>query len=207
MIKRAAFSLVEMLVAVILITLLIGIAIFSFKYQLIAINKTQKVGINKVLAYNQLRSSIQSMKYYVVDDYDNLNKPMKNLHVYFNGTKDEVNYITTSPLFSKDIALVKLLCLDNELIYQEEPLYGNMNFLRPELGIESRKETIYNNLSNCEFKYIVKNNSIENLSNHIPNAIEIKLESIVYNNEFYINIRSDYNQSVGRIYNVMYPIE
>lgn len=196
---RSGFSLVEMLVAVILLTLLIGVAIFSFRHQLITINKTQKVGINRVITYNQLRSSLQSINHYVVDDYDQLGYPMKNLHSFFEGTKNEINYITDNPLFSQEIALVRLLCIDKQMTYQEQALYGTIDFLRPELSQESRKITMYKDLENCEFKYFVDGVEFENVMDKIPNAIAI--------DELHVNVKSDYNLSVGIIDDAIYAVE
>lgn len=197
----------EMLIAVILISLLIGVAMFSFKHLLLTMKRTDFTGINKVLKFNQLRTSIQSIKYYVVDDYDILNDPMKNLHHYFNGTKSTMKYITKSPLFSKDIALVKLSCLDNKLVYQEEPLYERIDFLKPAVLKNSRKVTIYNNLKICEFNYFIKNKKFEMLINQVPTNININIKNNKETLNIYTNIESDYNISRGVIYGAIYPDE
>lgn len=205
--SKTAFSLVEMLIALILISLLIGLAVFSFKHQLLIIQKTKKTGINKVLVYNQLRSSIQSMKYYVVDDYDILNNQMKNLHFYFSGTKTEMNYITISPLFSDDIAVVELLCNGNELVYKEEPLYDNIDFLRPHVLEESREISIYKNLDKCEFEYFYGENKFEILNNIVPTTVVLNIISQDIYDPLYINVKSDYNTSLGIIKDALYPVQ
>ena len=205
LIKRAGFSLIEMLVAVVLLSLMIGVAVFSFKYQLIAIQKTKKVGINKVITYNQIRTSLQSIKYYIVDDYDMLNYPMKKLHTYFKGTKTKINFITTSPLFSKDIALAKLECIEDSLIYQEEALYGDIDFMRPELKEESKSITFYSNLQKCEFNYLYDDIFVETLTDKIPKDIMLKLTQNEIINELYVNVKSDYNRSRGTVYDAIYP--
>lgn len=205
--NREAFSLVEMLIAVILITLLIGLAIFGLKYQLMAIHKTKKIGINKVIKYNQLISSIESMKYYIVDDYDTLNYPMKNLHPYFNGTSSEISFITENPLFSRDIVLVQLKCEENKLLYREEKLYENMDFLRPQLKEQIPEKTFYKDLDKCSFRYILQNKEYEILQDKIPSSVIINLYKNNDINKIYINIKSDYNQSVRIINNAVYPVE
>ena len=196
---RAAFSLVEMLVAVLLLTLLIGVAIFAFKYQLIAIHKTKKVGINKVLVYNQLQSVLESISYYIVDDYDMLNKPMKNLHPYFQATKDEINFITTNPLFSKNIAIAKLSCKDDTLLYKEEKLYGDIDFLRPQLKEDSPERIFYKGIKNCAFHY--------EYIYTIPSTVAISFEKNDKKVEYYFHVQSDYNQSKGIIDDAIYPVE
>lgn len=205
--KKNAFTLVEMLIAVILITLLIGVAIFAFRYQLIAIKKSQKVGFTHALSYNQLRTSLESMKYYVVDNYDMLNQPMKQLHIFFKGNPTELTYITDSPLFSKEVSLAKLSCKDSELLYTEVKLYGQINYLKPALPQDASKVVLYKNLKDCSFKYHIKELTYDTLKNRMPTAITLKLNSHNKTQEIYINIQSDYNISVGIINDAIYPIE
>jgi len=191
---KKAFSLVEMLVALVLITLLVGVAMFSFKYQLIMIKKAKTSGINRAIIYNQLKTSIESMKYYVVDDYDMLGNPMDNLHHFFIGKQKMMEYITINPLFSKEVAIVKLVCEGQNLIYQEEPLYKRIDFLKPEVLENSRSITLLKNLDKCEFEYIPKKN--------IPRQVILHVQ----NNEIsplYIGIKSDYNLSLGVIQDVI----
>jgi len=205
--KKNAFTLVEMLVAVILITLLIGVAIFAFRYQLIAIKKSQKVGFTNVLRYNQLRTSLQSMKCYVVDDYDMLNQTMKQLHIFFKGNPTELTYITDSPVFSKEVSLARLSCRDSELLYTEEKLYGRINYLKPTLPQDASQVVLYSNLNDCSFNYHVKELTFDTLENKMPTAITLQLNIHDKEQEIYVNVQSDYNISVGLIDDAIYPVE
>lgn len=201
---KKAFSLVELLVAIILLSLLIGLAVFSFKYQLIAVTNIKKSGIDSIIKYNQIKSSLESIKYYLVDRYDNLNRPMKNLHYYFNGSSKEVNYITRNPLFSTDIAIARLSCKDNKLIYQEEKLYGKIDFLRPTIPQESRAYVFYTNLNECTFQYISNNVIFDNFVDNIPSSIKIKLSLDNNTFEIYTNVKSDNNQTKSIISSLIY---
>jgi len=205
--NKNAFTLVEMLVAVILITLLIGVAIFAFRYQLIAIKKSQKVGLTYVLSYNQLRTSLQSMKCYVVDDYDMLNQPMKQLHIFFEGKPTELTYITESSVLSKEVSLVKVSCRDSELLYTEEKLYDKIDYLRPKLSKNAPEVVLYKNVNDCSFNYHVKNLNFDTLEGKMPTAITINLNIKDKNQEIYVNVKSDYNISVGLIDDAIYSIE
>ncbi len=204
---KNAFSLVEMLVAIVLISLLIGVAMFSFRLQLITVKKTKEVGINAVLHFNQLRASISSMKYYVVDDYDTLGFAMKSLHFYFEGTAKEMNYITTNPLFSNDVAVVKLTCKEDKLVYKEEPLYAKVDFLQPQVLQESREEVLFKDLSLCNFNYIYNKQKKRELYNDLPSVVIINVSTKEKKKNFYINIKSDYNISKGIIQDAIFPVE
>lgn len=203
---KSGFTLVEMLVAVVLISLLIGVALFAFRSQLIMIKKAKVSGINTVLSFDQLRSSLQSMKYYVVDDYDAFGNDMKKLHFYFDGTKKEIDYITTNPLFSKNIAVVKLYCKDDELIYREEPLYGRINFLKPQILDDSKKLTLFKGLDSCQFFFFKNSKKLQTLKDEIPSRIEVDIKSH-HIFPLQINIKSDNNVTGGIIYDSMYPMQ
>ena len=204
---KRAFTLVEMLVAVVLLTLLIGVAIFAFRYQAISIAKMKKLGIEKVLHYNQLTSPIESIKYYIVDSYDTLGNPMQNLHPYFYGTSKEIDFITTNPIYSKQTSLAKLECKNNQILYSEEKLFNHMNFLKPSLGKDSRSIILYKDIKLCSFKYLYRGNSIRELKDNIPTKITIEFQYRKKPISYIVNVMSDYNQSEGIINEAIYPTE
>ncbi len=203
---KKAFTLIEMLVAIVIITLLIGVAIFSFRMQLLTIHKTKTEGINKVLKYNQIKSAFESIKYYVVQEYDMLNRPMRKLDYFFYGSKKEALFITNNPIYSDKVSLVKLSCIKNKLIYKEEPLYGYMNYLQPSFNPNKfRQLDIYNNLEKCEFYYINKKGAlVRQISNKIPKEIYLKLNKNNKDISVYSKIEEDDNLTAPRIYNAIY---
>jgi len=205
---RKAFTLVEMLVALVLISLLIGVAVFAFRLQLITIHKAKTEGLNTVIKYTQVRSLIESMKYYVVQEYNMLNLPTKQLHLFFNGDQREMKFITTNPILSSSDALVELVCKDHKLIYKEEPLFDRIDFLQPDLLEDSREIVLYKDLQQCRFSYKnvqgVKTGELENI---IPKAIEIRIEDKFGKIVIYASVKEDNTRLVGEIYDAMYPTE
>ncbi|MEA3521879.1 MAG: type II secretion system protein, partial [Campylobacterota bacterium] len=73
--QKNAFTLVEMLIAIILISMLIAMSVFSFKHMLINFKKMRSQNFDSLLSFHQLKSSISAMSYYVVDDYDQFDRP------------------------------------------------------------------------------------------------------------------------------------
>ena len=201
---RNAFTFVEMLVSIVLLTLLIGIAVFSFRQQLLSISKLQESGLSDVLRYAQIRSSIESIKFYAVDRYDNVNRPMKQVHHFFYGSKEQMRYITTSPILSDDIALAALECVGDTLLYTEEPLYFQMDFLRPEFGEDPKRHTFYKDLEHCSFTYIYDEKVYEDFRDEIPDKILIRIQEESKPKEIYTSVKSDANTTRFGVYSRMY---
>ncbi len=203
---KKAFTLVELLVAVLLLTLLMGTALFSYRQVLINITKTQQKTFNDILKVHQIRTSIESMQPYVVDEYNNFNQPMKKLHIFFNGDRDGLTYISLNPTFSTIPSLSKLKCIDNKLIYKEEPLYtGSLNLNQPEFSKNYTKKIYWKEINDCRFSYILQENRVEMIKNQLPSLVEF---SFVDKDEklhtMDISIKSDYNITASEVYRVLY---
>ena len=205
---RKAFTLVEMLVALVLISLLIGVAVFAFRLQLITIHKAKTEGLNTVIKYTQVRSLIESMKYYVVQEYNMLNLPTKQLHYFFQGDSKHIKFITTNPLYSTSDSLVELSCKGDKLVYKEEPLYGKIDFLQPDFLDSSDSSIMYKNLSECTFFYQDQDNLQKNdLQNKMPKAVGLKMTQNHKQQSMYISVKSNDDSVLGRVYNAIYPPE
>ena len=206
--KKNAFTLLEMLVAVVLIALLIGVALFAFRLQLITIHKVKTAGLVSAIRYTEIKAALESVKYYVVNDYDMLNQPMRNLHYYFHGDSMAMKFITTNPIFSNVEALVEISCKEKELLYKEEPLYKNMNFLRPEFSENFHELILYSDLQDCHFGYFDDKNSQKNsYTNKIPKAMQISLQNRSGDISIFSLVRSDDNLTQARIYDALYPTQ
>jgi len=205
---RSAFSLVEMLVVILILSLLIGTAIYALKFQMMSFEKQKEKSFNRVLSTNQLRTSIESIKYYVVDQYDMFGNPMQDFKLYFKGTEDSIDYITENPFLHDAVSVVSLRCKENQLIYTEEPLYKRINYLQPKVLDRSPQITLFDNLDVCQFRYINQNKQLfDSFIHAIPQKIHISLEERQEPFDLYIQVHSDYNRSLGEVYDAYNPLQ
>ncbi|HHD81697.1 MAG TPA: hypothetical protein ENK94_00725 [Campylobacterales bacterium] len=203
---RKAFTLVELLLAVVLLTLLIGTALFSYRQVLLNITKTQKSSFNEVLKFHQIRTSIESMQHYVVDEVNQFNQPMKKLHVFFKGREHAFEFISLNPTLSTLPSLSSFECKDNALIYKEEPLYKRIDVNQPDFLEDTPFIRYWHDLDACQFKYYnQKGQSFETFENKLPTAIEIALrDEDEAEKMIFTTIKSDYNISYADMYELLY---
>ena len=202
---RKAFTLVELLVAVVLLTLLIGTALFSYRQVLLNITKAQTSTFNEVLKVHQIRTSIESMQHYVVDEYNQFNQPMKKLHTFFLGNKYYFKYISLNPTLSTIPSLSSFECKDNSLIYREEPLYKRIDVNKPDFLEDTLFVVYWADIRSCQFEYILADKVLDNLKNKIPTAIRIDfIDSNEKKHTFFTNIKSDYNITSSEIHGLLY---
>lgn len=205
---KKAFTLVELLVAVVLLTLLIGTALFSYRQVLLNITKAKKSTFNEVLKVHQIRTSIESMQYYVVDSYNHFNQPMKKLHYFFNGDAHTFQYISLNPTLSTIPSLSLFECTANSLLYREEPLYGRVNLNQPEFLEDSPSVVYWKDIQSCKFEYLFKSKVVTHLENTLPLAIKIDfVDDREQEHTIYTTIKSDYNLSKSEIYELLYSDE
>ena len=202
---KKAFTLVELLVAVLLLTLLIGTALFSYKQILLNIAKAEKSTFYEVLKVHQIRTSIESMQPYVVDDYNQFNNPMKKLHVFFSGDKKHFQYISQNPTFSNTPSLSSFECREEDLLFKEEPLYGSMNLNEPSFSEKYHTEIYWHNLQSCEFEYVLNHKTLLALKNRLPNILKINfVDADEKKHTIVTTIKSDYNITSSEIYELLY---
>jgi len=201
---RNAFSILETLVALFILTLLITTAVYSFRFILLNISKQEFSGIDRLLSYTQLRASIESMRYFVVDDYDAFLNPMNDLHYFFMGEETKMSYITQNPIFCDSIAVVKLECKEQKLLYNEEPLYSRIDFTQPKTLEDSAQKIVFENLQECRFFYHKDDQTLTSLQRDLPTSIELKLATHNQALDFYIDIPTDHNVSKAYIQDYAY---
>lgn len=194
---KKAFTILEVLVVVVLVTLLIGVALFAFRHQIIAVAKSKKSAIDKVIKYEQIRTSLESIKFYVVDKYDIIGQPMNQLHYFFSADSKTINFITTNPIINDTVSVVRLKCENDSIYYYEEPLYEYIDYLKPAIRHQSNRIKLYDSLDECGFYYrLPKGEKVSVLFEEIPKTIFLNLYS---NNEgnlsIVANVKSDYNIS------------
>ena len=141
------------------------------------------------------------MQYYIVDDYNNLNQAMKQMHPFIEATDTQLLYITKNPVFSSDISLATIICDDDKLIYQEEPLFQKMDFLAPKMAEDSPKKIFFDDLVHCGLHYQFGRDG------ELPRSVTVELKTQYDDIVYTTAIQSDFNSSTYLIERKVYDEE
>ncbi|MBN2824435.1 MAG: prepilin-type N-terminal cleavage/methylation domain-containing protein [Campylobacterales bacterium] len=150
--NQKAFTLIEMLISILLLSLIVATMMFGFKQSINELQRSKFIAPQKVIEFSQLRSLIKGMFPYVIEIQRNFED--KKLEVYIYPKTDSLEFISKNPIYSHEISIAKLECREDKLIYYEKPLYSpTSNYLAPSLNEEDRKKSFFENLEECNFSY------------------------------------------------------
>lgn len=152
------FTLIELLIA----TSLLSLVMFSgyYSYGVYTTKWQKRVNdfwqqSNSALGLEMISRSIDAIKPYIVGWEGDNQKPV----IIFEGDRNHIIYVTSSPLFSEKIALVKLEIVFNksgllDLIYSESSFEESYILFWPKKNLNWRSQTIIlENLTKFEFQF------------------------------------------------------
>jgi len=144
------FTLIEMLISIVLLSLIIATMMFGFKQGISELQKSRSITPQKAIEFGQLRSLIKGMFPYAVEVQEGFED--KKLQIYLKAQEYSLEFISQSPIYYDEIVIAKLECLEEALVYYEKPLYGG-NYLAPKLEAKDKKKIFFKPLETCQFSY------------------------------------------------------
>jgi len=150
--NQKAFTLIEMLISILLLTLIIATMMFGFKYSINTLQKSRSIAPQKAIEFSQLRAAIKGMFPYVIEVREGFED--KKLQAYIYPKEKSLEFISKNPIYSDDISIAKLECQEDQLIYYEKPLYSpTSDYLKPSLEESDQKKVFFEKLEACHFSY------------------------------------------------------
>jgi len=154
MLRRAGFSLVEVLVAMVIVALITATGMFAFKLSLHQIDRGDSLTFSEVMHFSQMKNLINSVYFYVVEKDDSLNPTLFSYEYLFNKNNKELVFVTDGALLSKHLSLVKLKILDDSLIYYEKPIYDKKSdYKHPKFKGDEESIVLLSNIADASFHY------------------------------------------------------
>jgi len=133
-VRKHAFTLIETLVAMAILSFLLIMILDAHRTMLSTAKRTVDLLPERAMAYGQLRTVINAAYPYQISQEDGTYKPL------FRGDEKRVEFVTEHPLLSREVALVRLEIREGVLYYQEQPVYhsqGHYGFKNPTIREEN----------------------------------------------------------------------
>jgi prepilin-type N-terminal cleavage/methylation domain-containing protein len=197
--NKKAFTLIELLVSIVLFSLLLATAFYSFRFISLNMRNINNSNPKTVVYYSLLRNVIGSMYHYVELDETEKDKEKAYYH-FFEGKKEECFFISNAPIYSSRLSMVHIFYKNNELWYEEGEVFKkNVNFLNLKKIPLHNKLMILKNLENVSFSYFMNHEKYETILREIPSLINLKITKqnriILYS----FAIKSDNNKHLEQI--------
>ena len=186
---KTAFTLVEVLITILLLSLLMTTAMFSFRFLIKNLNTLQLSLPQKAMNYEHLDRSIQGLYFYIIEKKNHLKKEKT---YFFNYGSSSFTYITTQPIYNKSISIATVEYKENALFYSESKLFTqNKNYLLPKNNVHDFQKKLYENINSLDIKYVFQEKT------NIPKLIQISFLDKNHKKQTWIfSIFSDFREHI-----------
>ncbi|HIP11353.1 MAG TPA: type II secretion system protein [Arcobacter sp.] len=197
--KRRGFTLIELLVTIVLFSLLLGTALYSFRFISINIRNINNTNPQKAINYDLLRGVFNSIYCYIDSDSEELDID-KKFYFYFYGEANKCRFITKSSLFYKEIALGQLRYENDELWYEESKIFDKSIDYRSLDTIKMEKKVlILKGIKEMKFIYKFNNQSSSELRKKIPQLVSITFKDKLKEYEYSFCVKSNKVEELERL--------
>ncbi|CAA6819839.1 MAG: Unknown protein [uncultured Sulfurovum sp.] len=188
--NRLGFTLVELLVTIVLFSLLLATALYSFRFISINMRNINNTNPQDAMNFNLLKDVFSSTFYYIDTDNKKL-EGRERYFYYFNGTKDSCRFVSNSSLFFDELVVVQLSLKDAKLIYEEGRIFQkNINYQDLENIQLTERITILKNLEMLNFKYKTHKGIKSEIFKEIPRGVEINFKGKVKEYNYIFSVKS-----------------
>lgn len=190
--RKSAFTLIELLVTIVLFSLLLAIALYSFRFVSINMRNINNTNPQKAINYDLLRRVLGSIYPYVEMDLKE-----NSFYYYFKGEDKKCRFITKSPIFYRGVAMGELDYSDGKVIYEEGKIfdkevdYSDLNAITL-----NKRITIIDNVKDVKFVYFLDGDKKVEILKEIPNLIKIEFKKDEKEREYLFSIKSDNTQQI-----------
>ena len=197
--SRKAFTLIELLVSLAIFSFVIALASYSFGFFSNVIRKIVEPYPTEAIGFSTLDNALKSVFYYV-SEVNRLGKT--DFFLYFYGTKDSMQFISTKSFFKDNLAICRLYVKDGQLILEQYPLfykkydYKSPNLKEIEKLVNPKRIVLFRGLSNIKIRYLIGKQSFESVRRKIPTDILMNVETNDGNFDFLFHIESNYNKKL-----------
>jgi prepilin-type N-terminal cleavage/methylation domain-containing protein len=188
--NRRAFTLIELLVTIVLFSLLLATALYSFRFISINIRHINNTNPQRAMNFNFLKD-IFSSTYFYIDTDRNKKKGDKRYFYYFNGDNLSCRFTSNASLFYNELVVAQLTFKDSMLLYKEGKIFTSNSNYQNLNDIElTQKIKILENIEEFSILYTSNGITTSKISRKIPNKITINFKSNKKSYRYFFTVKS-----------------
>ncbi len=193
---KKGFTLIEILIALVIFTIIIGLSAYSFRFYAGVVNKIIMPYPKNAVIFTKLRNALDSSFYFVGQKKDLSGK--ENFFMYFYGTNSRITFITTKPLLENTLAVCSLYLKNSQLIWEESPVYSKLdNYKMPQITRQNIKRTVlFKNVSKFNITYFINSSSFSSIKERYPTLIEMNFTLNKAKKKLFFKIKSNFENKI-----------
>ena len=173
--NKSGFSLIEVLVAMVIVSLITTTGMFAFKLAVNQIDRQSSLTFNEAMQFTQLKNLFNGTYFYVKEKKELINMiEIKSYEYVFDKDEKEITFISDAPIYSKHLSLINLKIVEDKLIYKEEAVYSkNQDYKKPVFMEETVEHELLRGMTNAKFSYEKPNDLPKGIDSKIPKLVTL----------------------------------
>ena len=196
--NRYAFTLIELLVTIVLFSLLLVVALYSFRYVSLNIRNINNTNPQTAMTFNLLKDVFSSVYPYIDTDTSKRVGRERYYH-YFEGKEKSCRFVSSSSLFYDELIVVHLFLEDEKLYYAEGNIFSKeIDYKNLDAIKLKQKIKVLDNVEMISFSYKLNDKSYKHISRVIPEGIRINFEKRSKKYSYIFSVKSKQNVRLER---------
>ncbi len=196
---KQAFTLIELLVTIVLFSLLLVVALYSFRYVSLNIRKINNTNPQMAMKFNFLKDVFSSAYPYI--DTDVTKKVGKERYYnYFKGKKESCRFVSSASLFYNEIIIVNLFVENKKLYYSEGKIFAkDIDYKKLDDIKMTKKIKVLDNIEMLSFSYKLNDKIYQHISKKIPDRVRIDFKQKSKTYSYIFSVKSKQNIRLNTI--------
>jgi len=201
---RQAFTLIELLVTIVLFSLLLVVALYSFRYVSLNIRNINNTNPQRAMTFNFLKDVFSSAYPYIDTDVSK-RVGRERYYYYFEGKEKSCRFVTSASLFYDELVIVNLFVKDDKLYYTEGKIFAkDIDYKNLDSIALTQKIKVLDNIEMLSFSYKLNGKSYNHISKKIPEGISMNFKQKAKSYSYIFSVKLKENV---RLENLIYDYD
>ncbi|GAM08227.1 hypothetical protein OR1_00498 [Geobacter sp. OR-1] len=192
--KPNGFTLVELLVAITIFSLVVGMAMFSLRFSFGIFRHLNAPFAEETRLNSTLRDCIASTNVYLAERHDMFNRD-KKFYIYYYGEPEQLTFVSSKPISGSDYALCRIALRNGAVVIDEIPLYADdSDYLSPSMATGKKSTTvIFPEAKGMRLEYVAESKPQATMKETLPSLVKMSVTRERGTQEFYYRIPADFS--------------